>query len=272
MPRPPMSAQSRPQQLSETLGSYNMSVTTMKSLRYLNNAGVALLERGSTRQAYATFKELVFASRHAFCSHNNDGDSAASAALVAEKVQSASFRLANPKLCTGASQIAVNVVDEDACLSDLFSAPCRAALHPVSFPGLTSVSPVRIEAIEDPDIMTAIAVLNFGMAHVCVARTTTPSGRAQLQTGAIKLYGLCHSILQGLSQQAMEDDNNDWLLTKIIFLMAVVLTSLSPVLTEAGKLSSAKECSERVAHLREALYHAESLPEQCPRQSAAAAA
>lgn len=169
--------------------------------------------------------------------------------LMVQKRRNAELRLAKPEPHSSPIQLNVEAVDADT-----------AALALIRDIGSQRgvVQPIRIDdsfEYDNPDVISAIVVYNFGCAYLCQSRATNAENATILRENAARVFGLSYSILT-----LCENEDNAWSTPRLLHVSIIVLRSLGEALSEAGQQGAAADCAARLCTITKAAIELDESP------------
>jgi hypothetical protein len=190
----------------------------LRAAMAFNNMGVSLLERNCYTQAGATFKEAVALLRSSGCNNSINPKGCCT--------HGARLRLAQPQPDASASTLIAlplleTISNTMTCL-DLHSILAAEDPRP-------TLRAVRLEDChDDPELISAMVMHNFGLSYLLLARTMALRGddrnASKYRHGAAKLARIAHSIVAKSSQEECQTGTNESAMLCLVVLQTLVHT------------------------------------------------
>jgi len=215
----------------------------------LNNMAITMIERSCYGQAYETLKDATFAlaaASRALVSEytgDNQSHSSSSALEVQTRLQAAYIRSAHPDP-SPLRLFPINVISLNSRVKSAdFS--FKAITEQVRVQTLIRVDSNDTELLENMeecfDLSSAIILYNYAIVSLAqadvIARRSKRRSKA-LKESAIKLLTLSGDLLSRLYEACEES----YILSRVIFISATLLQTLSQTLLSAGQVQEAESC------------------------------
>lgn len=229
----------------------------------LNNMAVTMMERQCFLQAFATFKSSIYAmnggKRKPQDQEKESSDYInARRNRIIGKLKEACRCTARPESIT--CFVPLNVVAHDDTVvqgldSDEYDDD-EVDCAPSSSLSLIKIDSHHVDDVDlYPDLTMIIVIYNFAVAYLCRAEAASEEEKsqaraAQLQDEATRLLKFCRGFL---SRQYAECDGEDPLrLSRLIFLLSILLKTLIQTLQWYGNVDDVKACLSSLCLLRAA--------------------
>jgi hypothetical protein len=213
-------------------------MTAYKATLSLNNTATSLMQHSSFAQAFDTLKDAVLLIRA--LSQSQQGNKGYPEHMVHRKLDEATRRIASSTDSSHSATSSVKVVshnDADFEKGSIKSSLSKQQQQLIRFDTTDS------DLMEQPDgnleLCTSIILYNFGICAVKLGR----------QDSGIKYLTHALQLLQGLFDSRQDEP---FCLKRIIFITAIVLTTLIPAqLSRGGMTDKAQENNETLNYMVE---------------------
>jgi hypothetical protein len=225
----------------------------------LNNIGVSLMEKRCYQQAIYTLRDSIALFRDVVPSSSPEAPSR-SMEDVSEMLSTAWRRAAHPENQKSLSSVQVACYDETNCQAKKILEPIlRHIASSQSDLVTTTLAALYISSSsfsegtycvdkERANFESALAIYNFGVAHICLSKQTKKKSVAiKFHGTALKLFALAQGILQEQCSSVREFSMIQSELPLEAWLSMIVLGAMAYTWVEMGNFSKAKTALLRLA-------------------------